>query len=522
MTAVLEDRLEGSCEYIFMKPGFLEWQHISMDVHCNVLWIRGNPAFGKTTTAASVVERISRNLDPTCIVAYAFCAQLSFGEILRSLIWQVTQCQGYATYSKERLIEAYHEYTNAGPHKSLSRKEQLVFFKKLLVSCLQPHHRITLVLDGVDQSDSSDELVQQFLTLILKISQKSKWCKILFKSRFQHRISEERTDVKTSLIQIEPADIQQSIAVYLENALQNVVPCLSETTKVEIMTKLLTDVDPGWLRIAQKLAEELLRVGRFLAAEQLAASVVEIRERYYEQGDQQTLASMRVLALAISDQGRWREAEALQRQLIQLWKDKGNLEDMELLTIENDLSLTLMALEEWKEAENLQLHLKDCWKDERNVRKAMNQLAQIYKGQQRHKEAEEMERKLLASSLSVSDNEEEVLVRKSNLGLLLAERQNWEEGVALLREAMEARVAALGKDDLKSLQCMSNLGWALSEKGDPQAAKELQIEVLQGRTRILGERHPSTLNTMGVLAVTYSRLGENKEATKYARMALGR
>ena len=122
----------------------------------------------------------------------------------------------------------------------------------------------------------------------------------------------------------------------------------------------------------------------------------------------------------------------------------------------------------------------------------------------------------------MSDNAEEVLIRKSNLGLLLAERQNWDEGLALLKEVMEARVAALGKDDLKSLQCMSNLGWALSEKGDPRAAKELQLEVLQGRTRILGERHPDTINTMGVLAMTYSRLGENKEATKYARMALGR
>ena len=170
--------------------------------------------------------------------------------------------------------------------------------------------------------------------------------------------------------------------MYLKNALQNVVPCLSDSTKAGILTKLLTDVDSGWLRIAQKLAEEFLRVGRFLAAEQLAASVVEIRERCYERGNRQTLESMRVLALAISDQGSWREAETLQRQSMQLWKDKGDLEDFGLLTIENDLSLTLMALEEWKEAETLQLHLKACWKDDKNVRTAMNQLAQIYKGQE--------------------------------------------------------------------------------------------------------------------------------------------
>lgn len=105
--------------------------------------------------------------------------------------------------------------------------------------------------------------------------------------------------------------------------------------------------------------------------------------------------------------------------------------------------------------------------------------------------------------------------------MLLAERQKWDEGEALWREVMEARVAALGRDNLKSLQCISNLGWTVSEKRDPQAAKPLQLEVLKCRTIILGERHPDTINTLGVLAVTCSRLGEKKEATKYAKMALG-
>lgn len=521
MTAVLEDRVEGSCEYVFTNSEFLEWRRTSSDVHRNVLWIHGNSGYGKTTTAASIVETISRNLDSTCIVAYAFCAQLSVVEILRSLIWQVTQRQGCAIYSKECLLEAYREYTNPGPHESLSRKEQLVFFKELLVSCLQPYYRITLVLDGVDQGGSSEELVQQFLTLSTKISRNSKRCDILFTSRFQYRISEKREDVKTNVLQIKPVDIEKSITLYLENACHNVAPCLSDSTKAEIISKLLANVDSGWLRIAHDLAQEFLRVGRFLAAEQLAASAVEIRGRSYGREHAQTLASMRLLALAIHDQGRWREAETLQRQVIQVWKDKRDLEDPRLLTLENDLSLTLMALEQWQEAENLQLHLMHSWKDDKNVRVNMNQLAQIYKGQERFDEAEDMSRQLLAYYLSALGDEENILIHKSNLGMLLAERQKWEEGEALLREVMEARVAALGRDDLKSLQCISNLGWTLSEKGDPQAAKPLQLEVLKGRTIILGDRHPDTINTLGVLAVTCSRLGEMKEATKYARMALG-
>lgn len=62
---------------------------------------------------------------------------------------------------------------------------------------------------------------------------------------------------------------------------------------------------------------------------------------------------------------------------------------------------------------------------------------------------------LLAYYLSaLGDEEEDILIQKSNLGMLLAERQKWDEGEALLREVMEARVAALGRDDLKSLQCI--------------------------------------------------------------------
>lgn len=355
MMAVLEDRVERSCEYVFTNSEFLEWRRSSPDVHCNLLWIRGNSGYGKTTTAARIVETISQNLDSTSIVAYAFCAQLSVIEILRSLIWQVAQRQDCGAYSKERLLEAYCEYTNLGPHESLSNKKQLVFFKELFVSCLQPYYCITLVLDGVDQSGSSEELVvQQFLTFSTKISKNTRRCDVLFTSRFQDRISEEREDVKTNMLQIKQVNIENSIMLYLENAFQKVTPSLSDSTKAEIMSnKLFENVDSGWLCIAHDLAQEFCRVGRFLVAEQLAASAVEICERSYGREHERTLASMRLLAIIFHEQSRWREAESLQTQMIQVWKNKRDfdVEDPRLLTVENDLSLTLMALEQWQEAE---------------------------------------------------------------------------------------------------------------------------------------------------------------------------
>lgn len=57
------------------------------------------------------------------------------------------------------------------------------------------------------------------------------------------------------------------------------------------------------------------------------------------------------------------------------------------------------------------------WKDEKNVRVSMNQLAQIYKRQERFEEAEDMSRQLLAYYLSaLGDEEEDILIQKKQLG----------------------------------------------------------------------------------------------------------
>lgn len=98
----------------------------------------------------------------------------------------------------------------------------------------------------------------------------------------------------------------------------------------------------------------------------------------------------------------------------------------------------------------------------------MNQLAQIYKRQKRFEEAEDMSRQLLAYYLSaLRDEDKDILIQKSNVEMLLAERQKWDEGEALLREVMEARMDTLDRDDLKLLQCISDRRWTLSEKRNP-------------------------------------------------------
>lgn len=149
------------------------------------------------------------------------------------------------------------------------------------------------------------------------------------------RILEEREDVKANVLQIKQADIEKSIMFYLENAFGNVTPSLRDSTKAEMMSKLLDNVDSGWLCIAHDLAREFCRVGRFLATKQLAVSEVKICERSYRREDERTLASMRVLAIIFHEQVLRKKAKSLQRQVIQAWKDKRDLdlEDLRLLKL---------------------------------------------------------------------------------------------------------------------------------------------------------------------------------------------
>lgn len=55
----------------------------------------------------------------------------------------------------------------------------------------------------------------------------------------------------------------------------------------------------------------------------------------------------------------------------------------------------------------------------------------------------------------------------------------------------------------------------------PQAAKLLQLQVLKDQRIKPSKKHLDFRNTVQILEVTYNKLWQNKEVTKYAKMALG-
>ncbi|KAH8834398.1 hypothetical protein DL96DRAFT_1756989 [Flagelloscypha sp. PMI_526] len=80
--------------------------------------------------------------------------------------------------------------------------------------------------------------------------------------------------------------------------------------------------------------------------------------------------------------------------------------------------------------------------------------------------------------------------------------------------------AAFGLEHPVTLSSMNNLAITYGKLGQNREGLELQEQVLALRTQIHGEEHPDTLTSMGNLAVAYSKLGQHKHALKIKERVL--
>ncbi|KAJ7108938.1 hypothetical protein C8R43DRAFT_184305 [Mycena crocata] len=77
---------------------------------------------------------------------------------------------------------------------------------------------------------------------------------------------------------------------------------------------------------------------------------------------------------------------------------------------------------------------------------------------------------------------------------------------------LEKQRQTLGVDHPETLWAMGNLAVTYSHLGQVKEAEELEVVVLEKCRKILGNDHPNTLLAMNNLASTYSHLGQVKEA----------
>jgi tetratricopeptide (TPR) repeat protein len=282
------------------------------------------------------------------------------------------------------------------------------------------------------------------------------------------------------------------------------------------------------------LATKYVKLGRPNEAEGLAMETLTFREARQREDRGPVLHSKRLLAWIMTDQGRRGEAEELQRSLLETAKQTRGDGDALVTTLTNDLGLTLSdqdgTIEQRREAITLLEQIVDAWKTpegEETVKSlaVLNNLAVVYMDAEIHRleEAEALiHRVIRGSALLHGENNPNSLGQKSNLAQLFARQGKWAEAKALELEVLEIRKRTLGMDNPTTIQCLSSIGWVYSQQEDRlQEAKTIQLEVLERRMRVQGAAHPATIGIIGNLAETLSKLGEMKEARRYARMALG-
>ena len=246
--------------------------------------------------------------------------------------------------------------------------------------------------------------------------------------------------------------------------------------------------------------------GRWDAAEELEAQVMETRTRVLGQEHPDTLASMDNLASTYRDQGRWKEAEELEVQVMETRKRVLGQEHPDTLASMNNLAGVLESQGKYDAAEplyreTLQLTEKVLGKEHPDTLISMNNLAVVLESQGKYDVAEPLYRETLQLREKVLGKEHpDTLISMNNLAFLLESQGKYDTAEPLYRETLQLREKVLGKEHPHTLTSMNNLAFLLQSQGKYDAAEPLYRETLQLREKVLGKEHPQTLTSMNNLA----------------------
>ncbi|KAF8534369.1 hypothetical protein BDD12DRAFT_896064 [Trichophaea hybrida] len=171
-------------------------------------------------------------------------------------------------------------------------------------------------------------------------------------------------------------------------------------------------------------------------------------------------------------------------------------------------------LEEWNEAQALQeAGIRGFGDTTDFVGSATADLASIYRGQGRWKEAEDIEKKAIDMCMKELGAENPVtLNRIGNLAVTLAKQGRWKEAEMLQAQIMETNKKVLGQDHPDTLVSMGNLAETFWRQGRLKEAEMLEVVVVATRTKVLSDEHPATLASKANLASTYTNQGRWTEA----------
>lgn len=503
-----------------------------LSIYGSVLNIIGQRGYGKTVLAATLITSTIETSLSSSYVGFAFCFETTPSEILRSLVWQAAQTPSLKPQQKEDIVALYREHGSETRDNHTMDQDALIF-RVVLEKVLRNFDRVTIVLDGVDQSQSQDDLIHNIFFVTNRLTGASVQCRVLITSENEIRwAGATATQLIIKTVPITRDDVVQDINRFVATSLELLKPPMAAAKRLAILARCLRRAAEGWHEVIHDLATAYVHEGKALESCKLEGHALEYKRKRLREDSQPILESKRTLAIAIAELGRLSEAEGLQREILTVLKRQDKPEsDSFYQTLLNDLALTLNDAEKYEEAREIQLKLAKIWEeggDKVKLEKGLSNLAinSLHLG--KLAEAEGALRRCLETAIEahknsneVDDDNESILTTKTNLGQALARQGKWTEAGELERTVLDARLRNLGEDHLMTVRCMSNLAWTVMQQGKLEEAKELQLKGVAGRTKLQGARHPETLSICGNLAETLMKLGEMDEARRYARIALG-
>ncbi|KAK6427225.1 hypothetical protein LTR81_000570 [Elasticomyces elasticus] len=193
--------------WMLQSSQYLKWK-TGPSAH---LWLYGSAGCGKTILCSTIVDDVRLHCETTrnaglAIFYFSFSdsQKQTTDSLLRSLVAQL----GHREPATSMLLQAYNK-----PDRSLPRTDEL---EKIVLTALTAYDEVFLVFDALDECPETDEIRQNVLEQLERLSKRSTNCKMLVTSREVRDIRESMGRLGAEPTSIVPGfvdgDIRKHIA----------------------------------------------------------------------------------------------------------------------------------------------------------------------------------------------------------------------------------------------------------------------------------------------------------------------
>ncbi|MBR5597086.1 MAG: ATP-binding protein [Lachnospiraceae bacterium] len=223
---------------------------------------------------------------------------------------------------------------------------------------------------------------------------------------------------------------------------------------------------------------DLLEMGQYQSAQDLATSIYEYAMEYLPKESNVTLRAMSMYSMVFYYNGEYQKAKDIMEQCYEIRKRVLGEEDPDTLYCLNNLAIDYSQLGDYHTAKRLN---EECYEISKRV---------------------------------LGEEDPDTLYSLNNLAIVYSQLEDYLTAKELAEQCYKIEKQVFGEEHPRTLGALNNLVARYSELGDHVTAKELAEQCYEIQKNVLGEEHPSTLGALINLVLEYSALGEHLTAKK--------